>query len=196
MLNMYNIEAIHPHLLHHFSVKVEKKIVDYCYQAQRDDPVGVGKSNLGGWQSKDESFGIVREFIDNILSRTIDVFTKVPICGNYWININKPNDLNIVHNHPNSDISGVVWIKTPKDSGCIYFPHPDYFQKVNEIDHSRPLTKQGYSHMVVPEKGNVVLFPSCLKHGVSENLSKHERVSIAFNAEFPRPFIPSGTHED
>ena len=182
--NQYHIEVIHPNLLHLFSVKVEKKIVDYCYQAQKDDPVGVNKSNYGGWQSKDTGDGIVREFIDNILTRTAEVFTRVPVCTNYWININKPTDFNIVHDHPNSDISGVVWIKTPEECGDIFFPHPDYFQKHNEIKYSKSFTKQGYSHVVIPKKGDVVLFSSCLKHGVTENCSKEERISIAFNPIF------------
>ena len=182
--NQYHIEAIHPHLLHLFSVEVEKRIVDYCYQAQKDDPVGVNNSNYGGWQSKDTGDGIVRDFINNILSRTSEVFTRVPVCTNYWVNINKPKDFNTIHNHPNSDISGVVWIKTPDECGEIYFPHPDYFQKYKEIEHSKAFTKQGFSHVVRPNKGDVVLFPSYLRHGVTENCSKEERISIAFNAIF------------
>ncbi len=34
---------------------------------------------------------------------------------------------------------------------------------------------------IVPEAGTLVIFPSWLEHGVNQNLSDADRISIAFN---------------
>ena len=48
---------------------------------------------------------------------------KVSMKCQGWTNINGSGDFNLKHNHPRSDLSGVFWIKTPKDSGSIVFIH-------------------------------------------------------------------------
>ncbi len=43
---------------------------------------------------------------------------------NAWININQKNNSNQVHTHPACILSGVYYIKTPKECGNIQFMHP------------------------------------------------------------------------
>ena len=89
-----------------------------------------------------------------------------------------------MHVHPNSNISGVIWIKIPNDSGNLYFHNPDNFQKHKEINFYKSFLNQGEGYELEPQEGNVVLFPSCLQHEVTKNLSNDERVSISFNSNF------------
>jgi|ETNmetMinimDraft_17_1059902.scaffolds.fasta_scaffold00007_44 uncharacterized protein (TIGR02466 family) len=185
-MSNYHLEGIFTHFLHHLKVDISQELLSFCYEQKKLDPVGVKLSNCGGWQSKEfiEDKSIANNLIENILSRTSEVFTQQLLLENFWININSPDTYNSMHVHPNSNISGVIWIKIPKDSGNLYFPNPDNFQKYKEINFYKSFLNQGEGYELEPQKGNVVLFPSCLQHEVTKNLSNDERVSISFNSNF------------
>ena len=191
---MYNLESIFPTFLHHLQTDISKELLDFCYQLRDEDPVGKVKSNRGGWQS--ESFlpndTLGSNIIKSVLSKTTEAFFQVPTLLYWWVNINKPNSYNVKHDHPGSDMSGVIWVKVPENSGNLYFPHNNYFCRLREIENSKPFAKQGFGHEVKPQAGNVILFPSCLQHEVTRNKSDEERISISFNSWFVddvRPFI-------
>jgi uncharacterized protein (TIGR02466 family) len=103
-----------------------------------------------------------------------------------WININPPFSYNNFHTHINSYISGVFYIDVPENSGNIEFKHPailqplfvteDIFEEYNAYNSSK--------WIISPEQNQLIMFPGWLEHGVSQNLSEHDRISIAFNTEF------------
>ena len=103
---------------------------------------------------------------------------KITTC---WGIINRKLASNSVHNHPNSILSGVYYLKTPENCGGIFFSDP------------RPA-----SQMIVPpsiefnlwtfpkitykaREGTMLIFPSWLLHGVEMNMSDEDRVCISFN---------------
>ena len=45
-----------------------------------------------------------------------------------YTTINKPGDYNIKHVHPTNNLSGVLWIKAPQNSGDIIFDSPNVFE--------------------------------------------------------------------
>ena len=53
---------------------------------------------------------------------------------NYWVNLDKRNDYSISHFHPEGIISGVFYIKVPKDSGRIIFERSDLQEHYFEAD--------------------------------------------------------------
>jgi len=183
---MYNLEPIFPTFLHHLKTDITKELIDFCYQLKDEDPEGVKKTNIGGWQSLSftPNDTVASNLIESILYKTLEVFIKAPTLINWWVNINTPNSYNGMHIHPGVDMSGVIWIKVPEGSGNLYFPHTNYFSRCNEIENSRDFIKQGYGQEVVPQVGNVILFPSCLQHEVERNESNEDRISISFNSEF------------
>lgn len=91
----------------------------------------------------------------------------------------------IVHDHGESDISGVYYLKARGDGkdGCIFF----------KSSQRLILTDQCFSHItnapvsITPEVGKLMMFPGWLKHGVRTNESDDLRISISFNIklEFP-----------
>ena len=99
------------------------KMTDLCRKFVKDDK-GRNISNRGGYQSNDidlsnKSFA---DFFANIefhaTGFAASVLTaKTQFMHNAWININNYGDYNVVHNHPYSHISGVYYLKTPKDCG-------------------------------------------------------------------------------
>ena len=101
-----------------------------------------------------------------------------------WANINYPGCFNRSHNHPNSQWSGVYYVKTPKDCGNLILedPRPGYAMTVPQqiSPHKLPyrlLRNVGY----MPVAGRLIMFPSFLNHYVDVNKSKENRISISFN---------------
>ena len=180
---MYNLEPIFPTYLHNVQVNITQEDVDYCYQLREEDPEGTIKSNVGGWQSED--FTSNNKLIESVINQTLEVFTKAPTLNNWWVNINKPNSYNGMHIHPGADMSGVIWIKIPEDSGNLLFPNYNYFCRTREIENYREeIIRDGSEYVVVPQSGNAILFPSFLQHEVTRNDSNEDRISKSFNLQF------------
>ena len=89
-----------------------------------------------------------------------------------WGNISSFTHSNQIHNHITSltfsdqQLSGVVYLKVPKNSGKILFYNPF---NVN------------IQYCFTPKENEIFLFPSVLYHSVEPNLSQEDRISIAFN---------------
>jgi hypothetical protein len=94
---------------------------------------GAQYSNIGGWQST--SYYIIKHnFINtlfnfikpklNIIYNEMLVNSDVSLI-NYWFNINKKFDYNMMHQHSFSYYSAVLYTKTPVNSGNLVFRRPD-----------------------------------------------------------------------
>ena len=166
------------------------QIVKDIYDEKDKDSEGRKLSNIGGWQS--DSVGIEdckSSFIKKIMVESLMGFkpmsnmTYMKVEG--WTNINKPGDYNKLHDHPVSELSGVLWIKTPKESGDIRFVHPEIFSRFKEIDcYTEEFKELNCSYMTYnfyPKEGTMLIFPSVLQHEVTENKSSEDRISYSFN---------------
>lgn len=110
---------------------IKDDLIAWIYQYQKTDE-GVIISNRGGWQSRSDFYfepSFIR-FYDYILRHILNSIPFVDVnvtLQNMWININKKGDLNISHNHPESMLSGVFWVKTPNECGKINFESLESF---------------------------------------------------------------------
>jgi uncharacterized protein (TIGR02466 family) len=158
----------------------------------------VSKSNKGGWQSsayfihESKSFAPFFKYVTTLLEeygRIYPTGTKFNL-KNAWINVNPPGSYNSSHTHPQSTISGVLWIKCPENCGSIVFESPVSHtqQEIMEKINPEIAEKNNYypSYFIKPSEGTLLLFPSDVRHWVEENLSSEDRISIAFNLEFVR----------
>lgn len=99
-----------------------------------------------------------------------------------WANKHSPLDFSQEHNHNNSIISGIYYTDVDNSSGDLIFSNP--FQNFGL---SLELQLENYDQFnsnearMTPQKGDLVLFPSALKHRVEKNRSNNDRYSIAFN---------------
>ena len=102
-----------------------------------------------------------------------------------WVNINPPKAFNMKHNHPTSDLSGVLWIKCQKNCGNIIFESPRSFATHQEIDCYNEDFKENnnyfHSFSFNPIAGRLIVFPSHLEHYVDFNESQEDRISVSFN---------------
>jgi|TARA_R100001530_G_scaffold127717_2_gene97028 uncharacterized protein (TIGR02466 family) len=139
-------------------------------------------SNLGGDQfqvtCKDNNFNAIIEEYANDYCKLLDC-QKVKLAA-MWLNINRKGNSNTVHDHPESVLSGVFYIKVPKDSGDLVFTNDALLRffplRVNNYN-----SNNSQVWKFIPQEGMLYLFPSWLKHEVTPNNSNKERISIAFN---------------
>ena len=189
----YSTINLFPVPIHQFEVngfsEIQDELIDYAYDFNKKDPIGVSISNRGGWQSK--GFDIINEddvlqlFLINCLSNFPPIKKSVELRGYAWININKPGDYNIKHVHPTNNLSGVLWIKCLENSGDIVFDSPNNFESFLENkSYNDDFKKSNFiddSYHCYPTEGRIIVFPSHLEHHVQENKSNEDRISVSFN---------------
>ncbi len=168
------------------------QLVKEIYQERDENPIGRKISNHGGWQSNQININYcksetLKEIIIRSLCQLEPIFKNVSMNVQGWMNINGPGNFNVKHDHPRSNLSGVLWIKTPKNSGNLVFTSPQLFNKFEELynyrDEFKYDTKSYMTYYFTPTEGRILLFPSSLEHEVEENKSNEDRISYSFNIE-------------
>ena len=190
----YNVTSIFPTLIHSFRIKnfdeYKDKLIEETYQEREEHSIGRQISNCGGWQSNMIFINECKsETLKKIMRDSLATFKpmkpNVHMVVEGWKNINEPGNFNMIHNHPRSHLSGVLWIKTPDKSGDILFQSPHEFIRYDEIDYYLDDFKQQtgfyYSYRFPPTEGQMLIFPSDLEHEVKPNESKEDRISYSFN---------------
>ena len=190
----YKVVNIFPSSIHSLGInnfdEYKDRLIKETYQERDEDPIGRKISNYGGWQSNQiniqecKSETLKKVIIDS-LSEVRSIFKNVSIVIEGWKNINAPGNFNVKHDHPKSNLSGVLWIKTPKNSGNLVFTSPQLFNKFQELnyytDEFKYDTKSYMTYYFPPTEGRILLFPSSLEHEVEENKSNEDRISYSFN---------------
>ena len=180
----YSATPIFPTPIHVIDINdfddYKDQLVKETYQERDKDSIGRKISNYGGWQSNQ---AYIHECESETLKKVIADSVSMVVAG--WKNINGPGDFNLKHNHPRSDLSGVLWIKVPKDSGNIVFESPHLFNRYQELDsYTKEFKYDSLSYMTyyfIPTEGRLLIFPSDLEHEVQENKSSEDRISYSFN---------------
>jgi uncharacterized protein (TIGR02466 family) len=98
-----------------------------------------------------------------------------------WINIAERETNHSHHCHPGYLISGTYYFRVSKEQGSISFNNPNPLMMYGQFPqgHVCPQTVD-----IVPDDGDIILFPSWLVHSTRKNKSTEERVSIAFNVDY------------
>jgi uncharacterized protein (TIGR02466 family) len=101
---------------------------------------------------------------------------------NSWINIQSKKSLLIKHSHPNSIISGVLYLKADKNSSPLHFYNPNPFLSFIDIKNITGINSPTY--YVTPATGSLFLFPSWLLHGSEKLNNSKERIALSFNTAY------------
>ena len=189
----YSNINLFPSVIHQFDVngfnEIQDELIDCVYKMREKDPVGHTISNRRGWQSScfsiDNEDDVLKKFLTNCLAEFPPIKKSVKLFVSAWININPPEAFNMKHNHPTSDLSGVLWIKSQKDCGNIIFDSPRSFATHQEIECYNEDFKENnnyfHSFSFNPVAGRLIVFPSHLEHHVDFNKSQEDRISVSFN---------------
>ena len=142
----------------------------------------------------------IHAFVQRYTEKVFRTNQKIKLLQS-WANIENNGDCHPVHFHPNSYMSGVIFVKSAPDSPPLILENPfrpyqlsvDLFNGVNPdlppnelSDCSRNMSE------IPPIPGNIVIFPSLTPHRVPRS-NGGERITIAFNSY---PELPFGSEED
>lgn len=177
------------------------RLRDEVRAERRDDP-GVSRSNLRGWHAARDFFTVDRPASRELrvyIADAVEEATRHVAPGfdrsawnleqEGWINVLGRGGCHTPHVHPTFHWSGVYYVAVPSasgDSGALEFldprtsvgppplPQAGCFQDVRTL---RPLA------------GQLVVFPSYVRHWVYPNESEEERISVAFNARWVASYV-------
>ena len=151
------------------------------------DYTSVHKTNIGGYQSPDygyfgedcpyKTFNSLRskcvaagqEYIMERLNKQIskDMYS-------WWCNINHVGDCNQLHHHSRTDLVGVFYIKSERNSGSLILTRND------GASYTMMMHEDG-QFQIKPTSGRLYLFPGHIWHHVGRNDSGVDRISVSFN---------------
>ena len=182
-----------------FKYKFEKfesynnDLADYIYNLQKEDKDGLTKSNRGGWHSKNfklnDKNSVQFKFALELKKYILDVFQKygwktdqknIQI-KEMWAIINKKDDFNVIHTHPNCYLSSAYYVRAPENCGKFLVENPNpakrhFFPQIaNRNELNMPVTGLDVS------EGDLLIFPGYLPHKVAKNESNKDRIVISFN---------------
>ena len=142
----------------------------------------------GNFRSDDSYLLRNEEFknIKNFLKESMDKFTtnvlntkQRLVITQCWANRNPKGSQHHEHVHPNSIVSGVMYFQINEKLPPISF--------TKDRQDGMKLNPEKYNHMnsetfMLPCKpGELILFPSSLRHSVPTNHGEEDRISVSFN---------------
>ena len=124
--------------------------------------------------------------IKNFLKESVDKFTtnvlntkQRLVITQCWANRNPKGSKHHEHVHPNSIISGVMYFQINEKLPPIKFAKTN--QDGMKLDPEKYNNVNSESFMLSCKPGELILFPSSLKHSVPINMSEEDRISVSFN---------------
>ena len=143
-------------------------------------------ASLNDLPKRDPDFGRLAK----ILTRHAAEFAKEcgfeqshrPKLDSLWVNLMKGSGHHSAHIHPNSIISGTLYIEVPEGSGAIRFEDPR-LQLMMAAPPRRADAEEGMRSFatIAPRRGLLLLWESWLRHEVLPGSGRQERLSISFN---------------
>jgi uncharacterized protein (TIGR02466 family) len=99
-----------------------------------------------------------------------------------WVNVLEPGGAHSGHIHPQSVISGTVYIDVPPGASALRFEDPRLAMMMHAPQRKQTARRDQQSFITVaPAAGDVVLWESWLRHEVTPNAADRARISVSFN---------------
>ena len=184
-----------------FKFKFEKfryfneELSNFIYKLYEEDSKGVDRSNRGGWHSKtfelNDKNSIQLKFALELQKYILKTFTNLGWktenqnirIREMWAIINKKDDFNVIHTHPNSLLSAAYYVKAPNNCGRFQIEDLNIVKR-----HASPLiANQNELNMNVAglevSEGDLLIFPGYIPHKVARNETEDDRIVISFNVD-------------
>lgn len=181
-----------------FPTAVAKFELGRDYSAEEMEFVGSQPThnNMGNTTSDEryvlrhDTMANLREFVENSVAEYLKSIyapkNEVSMrLTQSWLNYTKPGQFHHKHAHPNSFISGVLYMKAARQRDRIYFYKDGYKQISLPTDNYNLYNSESWWFEV--GTGDLLLFPSSLTHMV-ETVQEDERISLSFNT-FPVGYV-------
>ena len=147
--------------------------------------------NRGNTRSKDphilnhKNFRTLKKelnlIINDYFNRIISPADKItPYITQSWLNYTTNNQYHHMHNHPNSLISGIIYMDADIRYDKIKFYNDNHYGII--IPSPKEYNAFNSAFWWFPVKtGQIMLFPSSLNHSVEAKQGNNTRVSLSFN---------------
>lgn len=128
-----------------------------------------------------------KDIIKKLLTAIEEYGTKFGLhpldISNSWVNTQKEGSQLNMHCHPDSIVSGTIYLKCNKNSNQLYFYNPNPHISFMNI---KTYNVFNYSYVgIKPQIGDLILFPSWLMHGSHKEKNKcKERIALSFNTRY------------
>lgn len=125
----------------------------------------------------------IQEHLDRYFRTVYDTANNVELrVTQSWLALTRKGQSHHTHTHPNSVVSGVLYINLAEHDGINFYRNDDL--QWYELMPREQNYYNAYRYFIETRIGDIVLFPSNVKHGVREMTEDVERVSLAFNTFF------------
>ncbi len=170
---------------------------------------GLHRSNFGGWHSDTDMMGWGGDAAHELAQRAIAVCKRMTHFqeaaaesfdwkAKMWANVTTRGGLNHLHVHPGNLWAAVLYLDLGTEEGddggnvggSFYIEDPRFPMAAMHNTAVRMIGSNGepqqYEIEFKLERGNLVVFPAWLRHGVRPYTGNGERISIAMNIDARR----------
>ena len=127
---------------------------------------------------KQEITSALQMYLDNIIKPKDDV---KPYITQSWLNYTDENQYHHKHAHPNSFLSGVLYVNADPEKDKITFFNDGMYRQIKLFPKEWNLYNAESWYFTV-KPGDIVIFPSSLIHMVEQKAGNNIRTSLAFNS--------------
>ena len=133
--------------------------------------------------SQDDCEHQLKNYLENVVGANTDL-AGLRITQS-WLNKTRPQEHHHLHHHTNSYLSVVLYICCLPNDHINFEKRSDGLYNNMEFPKKKNTEWNGNVVKVGVEEGDLIIFPSWMKHDVSLNETKNrERISLSFNT-FP-----------
>ena len=176
---------------------------------RKDQSPGLARSNIGGWHSDTDMLEWGGQPAQKLAQTAINIakrmshFQDSSVADREWLvrmwaNVTPAGGLNHLHSHPGNLWAAVLYIdmgyETEQESsnagGSFYLEDPRFPMAAMRDTAFRMRGADGepqqYQTEIELQRGNLIVFPAWLRHGVRPYAGKRERISVAMNIDAVR----------
>ncbi len=159
------------------------------FQSELRDPVlsisnaSSKNKNILGAEIMRDIRAVLQENLDNFFKIVFNTSNDVQLkITQSWLTRSVKGQSHHAHTHPNSIVSGVLYINLAPHDGINFYRNED--NQWYELLRKEDSYYNAYRYFIQTSVGDIVLFPSNVKHGVQQVTENVERVSLSFNSFF------------
>lgn len=126
---------------------------------------------------------IIQQTLNDYFKTVFNSSNKVSLqITQSWLTRTRRGESHHSHIHPNSVVSGVLYINVAEVDGINFYRNEDmvWYDLIREAENYYNASR----YFIQTKIGEIILFPSNIHHGVREVADDVERVSLAFNTFF------------
>ena len=188
MMNQANIHSIFPVPI--YTTRMDRAFTKKELQFVKEQKKHIYKST-GNFTTHDTYILDKKEFknIKKFLEKCCKDYLEKIICSKNnislyitqsWLNYTEESQYHHKHEHPNSVVSGVLYLDADVKNDKIVFSHPIRYQQI-QPDVGKFNMWNSDSWWIPVETGELFMFPSSLTHQVVTKKGNNTRISLAFN---------------